>query len=699
MLFHVHQSVIEVALSSKEPQITFSLFRYNKGKERFKKRYELAYSTESDGCVWDLRNRGKVEREGDSRGCSARLFDVFSYSLFSLCRSIVVTVLQQGESNQCRLVHLDFENKSAPTLLCFECNRPQDLVVLDGPAVSSRSETITVLSSSFAMTPKPSRPFSSFLLYSISWVLLSSVTDRSDDAFWSVQDGLDETRILKPRTQFPDAVLHFALPLRAHQFYLVFSSAAQTFVALYASSLLSVLLSLPESVRSVRAVPCYGPAAYLVGFASEWIVLRNGAVHAHISSTDSVFCDDFLNTGTPQFLLLSSASPYAYRLLSQDQRVLLEDALHAHQHKRPHGETSVCRSVFMAGLNAKRFALEEGNEELKKECRVLKEFGEERGGVDESFFVPWIGGGEAGGGEAKEWVMEYVVRSVWREDAVEVWVESDVKEKESDAKEKESDAKEKENLFAIMEYEEGVVACFQHPAHFVVERKMKASFSLLLFSWKEDVRFLGRYRIPKQPINASRVHCVVDPRREPRCTQQWIQEMANGESMLLSPRIQITTLPVSYWDGMEVERMLHQLDSSSTAHLDVLTFPLMEKCLQDLRDAILQEVAFCREELRNMKKATQMRKEGLVLRLRTEALCLKVLSLIGGVDSLTWWAEWLRFPLYSTHALSTTPYSARRAHLKATTRCQNKHTIVHMYRVKIHSTHRWRVHYSSSGGT
>ena len=667
MLFHVSQSVIEVALSSKEPQITFSLFRYNKGKERFKKRYELAYSTESDGCVWDLRNRGKVEREGDSRGCSARLFDVFSYSLFSLCRSIVVTVLQQGESNQCRLVHLDFENKSAPTLLCFECNRPQDLVVLDGPAVSSRSETITVLSSSFAMTPKPSRPFSSFLLYSISWVLLSSVTDRSDDAFWSVQDGLDETRILKPRTQFPDAVLHFALPLRAHQFYLVFSSAAQTIVALFASPLLSVLFSLPESVRSVRAVPCYGPAAYLVGFASEWIVLRNGAVHAHISSTDSVFCDDFLNTGTPQFLLLSSASPYAYRLLSQDQRVLLEDALHAHQHKRPHGETSVCRSVFMAGLNAKRFALEEGNEELKKECRVLKEFGEERGGVDESFFVPWIGGGEAGGGEAKEWVMEYVVRSVWREDAVEVWVESDAKEKEKesdvkekrDVKEKESDAKEKENLFAIMEYEEGVVACFQHPAHFVVERKRKASFSLLLFSWKEDVRFLGRYRIPKQPINASRVHCVVDPRREPRCTQHWIQEMANGESMLLSPRIQIATLPVSYWDGMEVERMLHQLDSSSTAHLDVLTFPFMEKCLQDLRDAILQEVAFCREELRNMKKATKMRKEGLVLRLRTEALCLKVLSLIGGVDSLTWWAEWLRFLLYSTHTLFTTPHSAR----------------------------------------
>ena len=81
MLFHVHQSVIEVALSSKEPQITFSLFRYNKGKERFKKRYELAYSTESDGCVWDLRNRGKVEREGDSRGCSARLFDVLSVPL------------------------------------------------------------------------------------------------------------------------------------------------------------------------------------------------------------------------------------------------------------------------------------------------------------------------------------------------------------------------------------------------------------------------------------------------------------------------------------------------------------------------------------------------------------------------------------------------------------------------------------------
>lgn len=571
--------------------------------------------------------------------------------------------------------------------------------MLDGPVVSSRSETISVLSSSLPVTPKPSRTHSSFLLYTISWVLFCSVTDRSDDAFWSVQDGLAETRILKPRTQFPDAVLHFALPLRAHQFYLVFSSAAQTIVALFASSLLSVLFSLPESVRSVRAVPCFGPTAYLVGFASEWILLRNGAVHAHVSSTDVVFCDDFLNTGTPQFLLLSSASPYAYRLLSQDQRVLLEDALHAHQHKRPRGETSVCRSVFMAGLNAKRFALEEGNEELKKECRVLKEFDEERGGVDESFFVPLIGEGEAGGGEVKEEVVEYVVRSVWREDAVEVWVESALKEKE-----KESDLKEKrdvkeENLFAITEYEEDIVTCFQHPAHFVVERKMKASFSLLLFSWKEDVRFLGRYRIPKQPINASRVHCVVDPRREPRCTQQWIQEMANGESMLLSPRIQITTLPVSYWDGMEVERMLHQLDSSSTAHLDVLTFPLMEKCLQDLRDAILQEVAFCREELRNMKKATQMKREGLVLRLRTEALCLKVISLMGGVDSLKQWKEWLRFLLYSTHALSTTPYSARRAHLKATTRCQNKHTIVHMYRVKIHSTHRWRVHYSSSGGT
>ena len=241
--------------------------------------------------------------------------------------------------------------------------------MLDGPVVSSRSETISVLSSSLPITPKPSRTHSSFLLYTISWVLFCSVTDRSDDAFWSVQDGLAETRILKPRTQFPDAVLHFALPLRAHQFYLVFSSAAQTIVALFASSLLSVLFSLPESVRSVRAVPCFGPTAYLVGFASEWILLRNGAVHAHVSSTDSVFCDDFLNTGTPQFLLLSSASPYAYRLLSQDQRVLLEDALHAHQHKRPRGETSVCRSVFMAGLNAKRFALEEGNEELKSLTR------------------------------------------------------------------------------------------------------------------------------------------------------------------------------------------------------------------------------------------------------------------------------------------------------------------------------------------
>ena len=51
MLFHVSQSVIEVALSSKEPQITFSLFKYNKGKDRFKKRYELAYSTKGDGFV------------------------------------------------------------------------------------------------------------------------------------------------------------------------------------------------------------------------------------------------------------------------------------------------------------------------------------------------------------------------------------------------------------------------------------------------------------------------------------------------------------------------------------------------------------------------------------------------------------------------------------------------------------------------
>lgn len=41
MLFHVHKSVIEVTLSKNNKVVSYVCYQYNKGKDRFKKRYEL----------------------------------------------------------------------------------------------------------------------------------------------------------------------------------------------------------------------------------------------------------------------------------------------------------------------------------------------------------------------------------------------------------------------------------------------------------------------------------------------------------------------------------------------------------------------------------------------------------------------------------------------------------------------------------
>lgn len=61
MLFHVHKSVIEVTLSKNNTAVSYVCYQYNKGKDRFKKRYELMQAFDSMHLEILLLCRGRSD--------------------------------------------------------------------------------------------------------------------------------------------------------------------------------------------------------------------------------------------------------------------------------------------------------------------------------------------------------------------------------------------------------------------------------------------------------------------------------------------------------------------------------------------------------------------------------------------------------------------------------------------------------------
>lgn len=475
-------------------------------------------------------------------------------------------------------------------------------------------------------------------------------------------DGCTETRILKP-VGFPDATLHYALPVHPHSFFLLFSSGAQVIVSLYRFSLLSILCTQKESIHCVKEVPFFGHSSYLVQFASEWLLLKDSSL-THIPTTDLVFCDDFTNSGAHQFLLVNPSSPHAYSLLSPTLSPLLQDALHAHQHKRPEPSGGGCERVFRRGLGEKQRVLEREIEAMREEVVVMRELGE--GHVRRrDFFVPWIGGvdSQCGGGVNAQ-----------RDGDVSVEGDGNVSEGEKKGEEHNikplstERVKEEggnlwiegcaaETVLAVVEWNSGVVTCLREPCRVVLEEcASHCPLSVLLFARKDErLRFVGR-QVLERGIHTGMSRFLVKTTEEPLESLERLKHM-DAEWIPMSPSIQAISIPVNRTLAFQLEETLHRMNGRTTVRLDVVTTPLMETLLRMLRDTLMREILYYKESVNGL---TRVKKEGLLLRLKSEALCLKLLSLLGGEDGVKKWKQFMEFSL-----------------------CRNKQTIVHMY---THST-------------
>lgn len=489
-------------------------------------------------------------------------------------------------------------------------------------------------------------------------------------------DGCTETRILKP-VGFPDATLHYALPVHLHSFFLLFSSGAQVIVALYRFSLLSILCTQKESIHCVKEVPFFGHSSYLVQFASEWLLLKDSSL-THIPTTDLVFCDDFTNSGARQFLLVNPSSPHAYSLLSPTLSPLLQDALHAHQHKRPEPSGGGCELVFRRGLGEKQRVLERQIEAMREEVVVMEELGE--GHVKRrGFFVPWIGGVDSqrdgdvntqrdgdvsvqGGGDMNtqedgdmsEGVKKGENEKKYEEHNIKLFSTERVKEEGGNLWIEDCAA---ETVLAVIEWNSGVVTCLREPCCVVLEEcASHYPLSVLLFARNDErLRFVGRQVLERgNSVGASRF--LVKTTEEPLESLERLKHM-DAEWIPVSPFIQAISIPVNRTLAFQLEETLHRMNGRTTVRLDVVTTPLMETLLRMLRDALMREILYHKESVSGL---TRVKKEGLLLRLKSEALCLKLLSLLGGEDGVKKWKEFMKFSL-----------------------CRNKQSIVHMY---THST-------------
>ena len=67
MLFHVHKSVIEVTLSKNNTAVSYVCYQYNKGKDRFKRRYELTQAFDRMQLEIVLLCRGRNYGAADTR--------------------------------------------------------------------------------------------------------------------------------------------------------------------------------------------------------------------------------------------------------------------------------------------------------------------------------------------------------------------------------------------------------------------------------------------------------------------------------------------------------------------------------------------------------------------------------------------------------------------------------------------------------
>ena len=481
-------------------------------------------------------------------------------------------------------------------------------------------------------------------------------------------DGCTETRILKP-VGFPDATLHYALPVHLHSFFLLFSSGAQVIVALYRFSLLSILCTQKESIHCVKEVPFFGHSSYLVQFASEWLLLKDSSL-THIPTTDLVFCDDFTNSGAHQFLLVNPSSPHAYSLLSSTLSPLLQDALHAHQHKRPEPSGGGCELVFRRGLGEKQRVLERQIEAMREEVVVMKELGE--GHVKRrGFFVPWIGsvntqrdgdvsvqgGGDMNtqeDGDMSEGVKKGENEKKYEEHNIKPFSTERVKEEGGSLWIEDCAA---ETVLGVVEWNSGVVTCLREPCCVVLEEcASHYPLSVLLFARNDErLRFVGRQVLERgNSVGASRF--LVKTTEEPLESLERLKHM-DAEWIPVSPSIQAISIPVNRTLAFQLEETLHRMNGRTTVRLDVVTTPLMETLLRMLRDALMREILYHKESVSGL---TRVKKEGLLLRLKSEALCLKLLSLLGGEDGVKKWKEFMEFSL-----------------------CRNKQSIVHMY---THST-------------
>ncbi len=334
--------------------------------------------------------------------------------------------------------------------------------------------------------------------------------------------------------------------------------------------------------------------------------------------------------------------------------------------------------MFRRGLGEKQRVLERQIEAMREEVVVMEELGE--GHVKRrGFFVPWIGGVDSqrdgdvntqrdgdvsvqGGGDMNtqedgdmsEGVKKGENEKKYEEHNIKPFSTERVKEEGGNLWIEDCAA---ETVLAVIEWNSGVVTCLREPCCVVLEEcASHYPLSVLLFARNDErLRFVGRQVLERgNSVGASRF--LVKTTEEPLESLERLKHM-DAEWIPVSPSIQAISIPVNRTLAFQLEETLHRMNGRTTVRLDVVTTPLMETLLRMLRDALMREILYHKESVSGL---TRVKKEGLLLRLKSEALCLKLLSLLGGEDRVKKWKEFMDFSL-----------------------CRNKQTIVHMY---THST-------------
>ena len=109
MLFFSSHSVVRIVFDDKKRIVKFSTYRYNKGKSKFKKRYELTYPNTGifflvyNSCIENL------DRVLELRDVVWKPIDLYQISSLLTFRMVPICIIMNSKTNICQVLRIDYE--------------------------------------------------------------------------------------------------------------------------------------------------------------------------------------------------------------------------------------------------------------------------------------------------------------------------------------------------------------------------------------------------------------------------------------------------------------------------------------------------------------------------------------------------------------------------------------------------------------